>query len=131
MSTTEKILLAKGRTAVRFVKPRRGTKRYFECFYLIPTILTYTINTYESGKKYRFTRYTGIQFLWWAVEVSVEYGEAKSRTEEYSGATSTVKEAFQNFAKAVAACGAEIKSDISHRIDHEREFINNLINNAQ
>lgn len=128
--STEKILMDKGRMAVHFVKPRRGTKRYFECFYLIPTILTYTLNTYQSGKKYLFTRYTGIHFLWWAIEVSVEYGEAKSLT-EYKEKSSTVLGAFQNFAKAVAACGAGIKSDISHRIDHEREFINNLINNAQ
>ena len=78
MSITERILLAKGRMAIHFVKPRRGTMKYFECFYLIPTILTYTLNTYESGKKYRFTRYIGIQFFWWAVEVSIEYGEDKN-----------------------------------------------------
>ena len=128
--STEKRLSINDRTAVHFVRPRRGTKKYFECFYIIPTILTYTLNTYISGKRYLFTRYTGIHFLWWAIEVSVEYGETKSLT-EYKEESSTVLGAFQNFAKAVAACGAEIKSDISHRIDHEREFINNLINNAQ
>lgn len=85
MSTTEKILLAKDRMAFHFVKPRRGTKKYFECFYLIPTILTYTLNTYERGKKYCFTRYISFQFLWWAVEVSMEYGEDKSRTEGGGG----------------------------------------------
>lgn len=130
MSTTEKILLNRGRTAVHFVKPRRGTKKYFECFYLIPTVLTYTLNTYDSGERYLFTRYTGVHFLWWAVEVSVKYGEARSIMEHHD-THSTVKEAFQNLAKAVSAVGAEIRSDFSRRIDHECEFINDLINNAQ
>lgn len=71
----EKIKKLNDRMAIHLVKPRKGTLKYFDCFYLIPTILTYSMNTYQNGKKYIFTRYTGFHFLWWSVEVSMEYGK--------------------------------------------------------
>lgn len=75
--STEKILFRKGRVSVHFVKPSKGEMKYFECFYIIPTLLTYTINTYSHEAKYLFTRFTGIQILWWTIEVGVKYGKVE------------------------------------------------------
>lgn len=127
--TTEKILFRKGRVSIHFVKPCKGYMKYFDCFYIIPTLLTYSINTYSRWARYYFTRYTGIHFLWWSIEVGVEYGKVK--TDNKPG-FSAIKEAMENLCVAVGECGAKMRDFKTHRTQStEHDFTNDLINNAQ
>lgn len=127
--STDKNLFRKGRVSVHFVKPCKGGMKYFECFYIIPTMITYTINTYSHKAKYLFTRFTGIQFLWWSVEVGVKYGKVE---EDSRPGFSKLEEAIKKFNEAVGDCGLKIRDFKTHRANNaEHDFTNDLINNAQ
>ena len=71
----EKRLFGKGRTTVYVVYPRLHELRHFDGVVFIPTIGTFSLNTLSSHSKYQFTRYTQLQFLWFSIEVRVEYGK--------------------------------------------------------
>lgn len=52
--------------------------RFFESFYLIPTLATFTLNTFQYGvSKYYYTRYVCLYWLWFNVSLSWEYGPIK------------------------------------------------------
>lgn len=128
--TTEKILFRKGRVSIHFVKPCKGYMKYFDCFYIIPTLFTYSINTYSRWARYYFTRYTGIHFLWWSIEVGVEYRkvEAKNMT-----GFSEIKEAMNKLCIAFGEMGGIIRDLKTQRTHQSKvfDFTNDLINNAQ
>ena len=49
---------------------------FFEHFYFLPCIGTFSQNTYMYGKKYMFTRYFVFQWLWYQFFIMWEYGKA-------------------------------------------------------
>lgn len=72
----EKVLFGRGRVSVCFVSPEKEEKRYFSCFYVTPTLLTFTMNTYTRGERYMYTRFIGIHFWFWSIELGIKYGAA-------------------------------------------------------
>lgn len=126
----EKRLFKKGRTSVYVVYPRRRELKYFDDVFFIPTIFIFTLNTISSRSKYQYTRYTTLAFLWFSIELRVEYGkvEVMEEMEMYP----TLKAALQNLGNAILACGIgkKINNDASAKPTHDDD-INSLINNAQ
>lgn len=124
----KKRLFKKGRTSVYVVYPRRRELKYFADVFFIPTIFTFTLNTISSRSKYLYTRYTTLAFLWFSIELRVEYGKFEVMEEMHP----TLKAALQNLGNAILACGIgkKINNDASAKPTHDDD-INSLINNAQ
>ena len=59
-----------------FYYPTPGGWKYFEDFYFIPTIATFSLNTFTGNKGYMFTRYISFMWLWFHIDVSWKYGKA-------------------------------------------------------
>ena len=49
----------------------------FDDFYLLPTIGSFTLNTYKYGARYLYTRYIDIFFLWFCISFQIQYGTPK------------------------------------------------------
>ena len=124
----KKRLFKKGRTSVYVVYPRRRELKYFADVFFIPTIFTFTLNTISSRSKYLYTRYTTLAFLWFSIELRVEYGKFEVMEEMHPA----LKAALQNLGNAILACeiGKKINNDASAKPTHD-DGINSLINNAQ
>ena len=53
--------------------------RFFEIFYFLPTIITWSTNTYCSkSENYLYTRYVEFWFLWFMIGISWEYGKPQN-----------------------------------------------------
>lgn len=53
--------------------------RFFEQFYIIPTLGTFATNTYYWGKDYYYTRYIELYWLWFSIGVSWDFGKVKEQ----------------------------------------------------
>lgn len=51
--------------------------RYFDDFYVLPTIYLATINTYSAFSKYQFTRFIDVLWLWFGLSIQWEYKRIK------------------------------------------------------
>lgn len=69
-----------GKRNFRFFNYSTGIKawKFFEAFYLIPTLETSCINTYSYGKPYLFTRSIGFCWLWFYVGIQWDYGKVST-----------------------------------------------------
>lgn len=51
--------------------------KYFESFFLFPSIVTSVANTYRYGEEYYFTRDIGLYWLWFYWGIEWKFGKVK------------------------------------------------------
>lgn len=69
----EKNFKINDRISICFVYPTKSFVAAFACMYFIPTILTYSLNN-QNYSPWLFTRFTGLHFLSFSIEIAVSYG---------------------------------------------------------
>ena len=73
-----KVFVITKRFAIELNWPHLKELRFFNDFYLFPTIGFFTLNTYKYGERYRYTRYIDIFFLWFSISFQIRYDKSNN-----------------------------------------------------
>ena len=66
------------RLTFMFIGEKIKNWKFFDSFFLIPTIATFDENVYQYGKKWMYMRIFAFYFLWYSFHIEWKHGLAEN-----------------------------------------------------